>query len=139
MPTFFRVIVFAAGAALVAASFWLRAMNARAQSWSATRGRILKCELPPDPHDAGSSVELSYQYKVGARTFTSSRVAFAAFRNDANSKAALVARFPSGSEVEVFYDPRNPSNAVLLREPSNLWLWVTTTGAAFVGVATLVP
>lgn len=139
MPFAFRVIVALLGGFAIAASLWLRRANARAQSWPSVRGRVVKSGLRPDPNDAGSSVEVHYEYKLGARSYVSSRIGFAVFRDDAPAKERLIARFPLGAEVEVFYDPANPSSSVLLREPSLLWLGASATGLVAIGFSVLAP
>jgi hypothetical protein len=139
MPLSLRFVVALLGALAIVASLWLRRANARAQGWPSIRGRVIRSDLRADPHDAGSSVEVHYEYALGARSYVSSRLGFAAFRDDAPAKERLLARFPLGAEVEVFYDPSDPSRCVLLREPSLLWLGACATGLLLIGVAVLAP
>jgi Protein of unknown function (DUF3592) len=139
MPFLMRVVAVVFGAAAIAAAFWLRHMNARAQAWPSTSGRIVKSILVPDPHDAGSSVEITYQFKVGDRDFTSDRVSYTAMRNDLWAKERLVARYPAGSVADVFYDPANPKHSVLIRGDSSTWLWLVATGVVFVATGAFAP
>ena len=139
MPTLMRIIAMAFGVGAVGASLWLRAMNARAQVWPTALGQVIRSGLRPDPHDAGSSVDVAYRFSVGAKSFTSERIAFAALSDSLAAKERLVARFPAGSEVEVFYDPLDPENSVLIREPSSLWQWAAATGVAFVAIGAFAP
>lgn len=123
----------------MAASLWLRMMNARAQAWPSTLGRVIKSELVPDPHDNETNVAVIYEFTVGGRTFTSTRIAFAGMRNDSQSQANLIARFPVGSEVDVYFDPINPTSSALIRSPSNLWQWGVATSLLLAAVAILAP
>ena len=139
MPMLMRLVFAALGLAALAASLWLRQMNRKAASWPTTTGTILSSGLEADPHDAGSVVEITYQYSVAGRKYTASRIAYTATSDSRPAKERLVSEYPAGRVVEVYYDPAHPASAALQRDPSALWLGVAATGAAFVAIAVLVP
>jgi Protein of unknown function (DUF3592) len=139
MPLALRIVFIVLGSGAVAASAWLRAMNTRAQNWPSTRGRILRSALRSDPHDAGSRVEVEYEFSVQGRKYKSSNLAYAAMPDDAGSKERLVAQYPVGAEVDVFHDAKDPKTSVLLRPRSSSWYWLAATGAAFVLIGVAVP
>jgi hypothetical protein len=139
MPLLMRIIFVLFGVGAIAVSLWLRHMNSRAQSWLNTRARILSSAVVSDPHDSERSVEISYQFTVGAREFTSRCVSFSPLRNDPKSQGQLIAQFPAGGLVEAFYDPSNPERSVLIRGDSRSWLWGPVVGIVFIAIATLAP
>ena len=134
-----RIIFALFGVDAIAVSLWLRHMNVRAQSWLSARARIVSSTVVSDPHDSERSVEITYQFTVGEREFTSRCVSFSPLRNDPKSQEQLVAQFPAGGLVEAFYDPSNPKRSVLLRGDSRAWLWGPVVSVVFIAIATLAP
>ena len=58
--------------------------------------------------------DVSYQYAVGGRNFSGTRIRFADTTGSRrNAQENLIKPYPVGREVEVFYDPQNPRDAVL--------------------------
>ena len=58
--------------------------------------------------------EVSYKYVVNQRTFSGTRIRFADTTGSSKSRQEnLIKPYPAGKEVEVFYDPKNPAEAVL--------------------------
>jgi hypothetical protein len=63
----------------------------------------------------------TYQYVAGGQVYRGSRIAF--YRRCTGSCAQeLVARHPAGSQVQVYYDPARPAEAVMDRSLRALWL-----------------
>ena len=62
-----------------------------------------------------------YEYVVGGQTLTNNRVSIGEDLGD-SEVAEQVARYPVGKAVTVYYNPRNPKEAVLERDvPTKLW------------------
>jgi hypothetical protein len=60
-----------------------------------------------------------YEYVVGGRTYTCDRVSFGDHSSsDAARAQAIVKRYPKGRKVTAYYDPEDPSLAVLERGTS---------------------
>jgi Protein of unknown function (DUF3592) len=137
MPFAMRVVFALFGVAAIAVSLWLRRMSIRARSWPSTSAKIIRSALVSDPHDSGSSVEISYQFSVEGRHFDSRCISFSPLPSSPQSQAQLVARFPVGTLVDAYFDPKNPDRSVLLRDESNTWLWGPLVGAVFIAIATL--
>jgi Protein of unknown function (DUF3592) len=92
--------------------------------WSKASGKIVAATvsrpqvIASDDNDDDNTVEIRYRYRVGDKDFESTRVKFGG--HAAMSQIAadqLVARYPQGAGVDVYYDPKTPSHAVL--EPGN--------------------
>ncbi len=131
MPLLLRVAFVLIGLFAIGTSFWLQHMNSKAASWPATDGEITWSALVDDPHDAGTWVEISYRYAVGGRTYSSSQVSYGLMSSALHAKKRLVAAYPVGKRVSVYYDPDNPAAAVLRREENSRWLLLAATGTFF--------
>lgn len=139
MPLSMRIVFVLLGLGAVAVSLWLRQMHLRAQAWHRVTARIVRSERVADAQDADSSVVITYQFKVGEREFTSSRISFSLMPNGAKSQQRLVARFAPGSVVDAYYDPSDPRRCVLIREATVPWLWGPAVGVVFIALAVLAP
>ena len=110
-------------------AFWLQYMNCKAASWPAADGVIIKSEL--DDLDGDASVRITYRYTVNGRNFESSQFSFTAVANDLPAKKRRVAQYPVGQRVPVYYDPQNPTTAVLERGA----VGILATGLIFIVAA----
>lgn len=100
--------------------------------WPSTAGQIIKREQATKSVGFEQAY-LEYRYQVGSRWFSSSKVSF--YRRSkwsSNEWNALVGSFPPSGSVPVFYNPKEPSLAVLEPGGSNLGNF------AFLGVQLLV-
>jgi hypothetical protein len=124
---------------LLGGAFALVAVSTRRQGricaqWPVAAGRILQShevvrlvEVEDDRHDRGPrhrdeeffGANLSYTYEVDGREYRSTRIYPGRPVLDGNPKsaAAIIAKYPAGALVSVFYNPANPAQAVL--EPLN--------------------
>ena len=60
---------------------------------------------------------VQYEYQVGGQNYQGNRLAFQEKGYNSHKKAfKLVAAYPAGNPVSVYYDPANPQNAVLERK-----------------------
>lgn len=95
-------------------------------NWPTTTGRVLESRVL---HSSGTQfgsrggrmyeAYVKYAYEALGQTFESSRVAFGSVSTSWSSPAErTVAQYPAGSQVQVFFDPDHPSEAVLQQESS---------------------
>ena len=121
------VIIFIAGVAWLA--FTVKGIQSaqESESWLSAEGMIETTWVDEDRRtDADGDWEdyyephLRYSYSVDGAKFSSEKVDFGNQPSYSNrSKAnSYLADYSSGAEVEVFYDPAAPGEAVLLREAS---------------------
>lgn len=92
----------------------------RAAGWPSTMGRIVRSRDEEQRHtNEGDQVTVTkvavveYEFTVAGRTWRGNRVSLG---ESANTDATLE-RYPVGTIVEVFYDPADPRNCVLERDP----------------------
>lgn len=115
------------GAILLTAIIKWRQVEA-ARTWQAVSGRIVKSEAEArqvSKTRLDSTVENSevrnfaavrYAFNVGDAKFRGNRVSFAADTGNGGI-AETLGRYPPGAEVTVYYDPSNPEDCVLERDP----------------------
>ena len=109
----------------------LRAASASAR-WPTARGLILQSRLREERSAVGrrTRAQIDYRYRVGPVTYASTRVAFAT--GPAQTSSQVVRRYPTGSEVTVYYKKGAPGISVL--EPGGS---ILTMGLAFYGFSAL--
>jgi hypothetical protein len=129
-------IILAIGA--IALGLWTRQMSLKVASWPQIEGKIIASTLEQDPHDADSSPRIVYQYEIDGRRYEGSQITYAGTSNSVDAKQALVARYPVGRCVNVYYNPEAPQSAVLENEPSSIWLGLVVTGIVFFIVGVIV-
>ncbi|MGH2509970.1 MAG: DUF3592 domain-containing protein [Ktedonobacteraceae bacterium] len=74
------------------------------------------------------STTLRYQYSVDGKSFDATRVRFPDW-----TKSSDIYRMPQGTDLNVYYDPQNPSSSCLVRGvDTGLVGWTNTGGIAFI-------
>ncbi|MFO1076244.1 MAG: DUF3592 domain-containing protein [Planctomycetota bacterium] len=94
----------------------------RSRHWAATRGTVERAVLTRmrTRRVTTEGARIAYAFVVDGRTYTSMRCRFAATLGGPDGvllsqSKELLARFPAGAEVEVFYDPADPERSTLDR------------------------
>jgi hypothetical protein len=102
---------------------WSVLQNARvSESWPTTSGEVLSANVRIDDDDDGTSYfgDVTYSYAVDDFRYTSDSVSFGQYGSSNRDHAeGIVARYPVGSQVTVYYDPEDVETAVL--EPGVTW------------------
>lgn len=104
-----------------------RKMNA-VQSWSTTMGTVTSSYLERrrSSNNSGSTNYpiVHYSYQVGGQSYQNTKIA-PGMQVGGTGAGKVVERYPAGAQVMVFYDPQNPSDAVLERKAHAQWiLWL---------------
>lgn len=87
--------------------------------WARTKGTIIASEAAAegshtDDDDSDCTAAVRYRYTVGGKTYESDRITFGDRAHTTRLLAQqIVARYPVGAQVDVFYNPKRPSSAVL--------------------------
>jgi len=96
-----------------------------ARSWPETPCEILQSKVGTHSSKDGStySVDIEYRYRVDDREYQSDRYSILGGSSSGRSgKEEVVARYPQGSQAVCFVNPKDPTDALLSREASLLWL-----------------
>jgi len=93
------------------------------RDWPSVPGVITRSAVATKRSDGKTmySFDVVYRYQVEGRELTCNSVFFGGNTSSSNSSAAykVTGRYPEGAEVDVYYEPENPANAVL--EPGTRW------------------
>lgn len=133
----FAAIFFVAGGA---ASWWGWGIlqNARvSENWPETAGEITYSSVNESRDEDGTTyhADVEFTYVVDDRRYTSDTVSFGQYGSSNRRHAAgIVARYPVGTQVSVYYDPVLPDTAVL--EPGVTWSSYFVLGLGLVFVCT---
>ena len=117
------IFLSAAGLAALWGGFELRDRAQRMTAWPSVRGRVTGSTLVPDdtPMEDGSTAyypQISYEYVVGGHEYRGQRRSLVNVGGSGLNRGMgerVLARYPVGSEVVVFYDPQDPKEAILER------------------------
>ena len=118
----FTGIIF--GAVGIAVTLWgvVVLKNAKASaSWSSVQGEVTESRVVSDTKRKSDGrretyyrANVIYRYEIETTEYTCNKVSFGEVSTDRTSLAhEVVKRYPTGKEVQVYYDPKNPEKAVL--------------------------
>ena len=103
--------------------FFMRRRMAVVSQWPSTMGTVVNSYLERRSSSDGSTnyPVVQYSYQVGGQMYQSSKLAPGP-EVGGTGAGTVVARYPAGAQVLVFYDPQKPSDAVLERKAPAQWL-----------------
>lgn len=112
---------------------WSRARKSKA--WAATDGHIEESKITwagvrgPRAHPV-----VAYRYQVNGESYLGTRIDFSFARIYYTPEAeAILAGYPAGAQVTVYYDPHDPAESTLEQRHSNI------AGGVMVGLLLLLP
>ena len=104
--------------------YFMRRKMAAVSQWPSTMGTVMASSIEwRSSSDSGSTAYpvVQYSYQVNGQAYQSSKLAPGPEMGGTGAQK-VVARYPSGAQVLVFYNPQNPSEAVLERKAPAQWL-----------------
>jgi hypothetical protein len=104
--------------------FFMRRKMAAVSQWPSTMGTVNSSYLERRSSSESGSTNypvVQYAYQVGGQAYQNSKLAPGP-EVGGTGAGKVVARYPVGAQVMVFYNPQNPSDAVLERKAPALWL-----------------
>ena len=130
------IICLSVGGAIGAFFIWTIFRRSSINKWSVTYGTVLDSRL----NQTADSFEpyVKYSYEVGGKNYTNDRFyAVNYLSEDEKYSEKLIAPYSAGKSVPVYFNPQNPSDAVLEKRSTLfidiLWM-VVTMCFIFVGV-----
>ena len=108
--------------------FSTRRKMAAVSQWPSTMGTVLMSTLERRrSSDNGGYTNypvVQYSYQVGGQMYQGMKLAPGP-EVGGSGAGSVVARYPAGAQVMVFYNPQDPSDAVLERKASAQWvMWL---------------
>jgi len=133
-----RTLLILLGLGLVALAIHLHFVASTSEEWSSTTGVVVASYIrrtgAGNAGEAGDTTTYSpvvkYEYRIGSDPYAGSRIGFGDFFYNWYSSKRRVDAFPKGSNVTVYFDPQDPSNAVLDRTYPSVAI-AMLTGIAF--------
>lgn len=104
--------------------FFMRRKMAAVSQWPSTMGTVLMSNLEARHSSDGGWTNypaVQYSYQAGGQAYQGNRIAPGP-EVGGSGAGKVVGRYPAGAQVMVFYNPQNPSDAVLERKAPAQWL-----------------
>lgn len=106
--------------------FFMRRKMATVSQWPSTMGTVISSGIDRRSSSDGYTdyPSVQYSYQVDGRPYQGTKIA-PGMEVGGTGAGKVVARYPAGAQVMVFYNPQNPSDAVIERKAPAQWLmWV---------------
>jgi hypothetical protein len=107
--------------------FFMRRRMAAVSQWPSTMGTVHASFLERRSSSEGGSTNypvIQYSYQVGGQAYQGMKIAPGP-EVGGTGAGKVVARYPAGAQVMVFYNPQNPSDAVLeTKAPAQWIMWL---------------
>ena len=108
--------------------FFMRRKMAAVSQWPSTMGTVIRSYLErrSSSDDSGSTnyPVVQYSYQVAGQSYQSTKLTPGP-EVGGSGAGKVVARYPAGAQVMVFYNPQNHSEAVLERKAAAQWvMWL---------------
>jgi hypothetical protein len=130
------LIIGSAGIVLIAALWPTLRRTWRTRRWRSAAATILESWLDDgggDPKDRRAKVCARYRYTAGGTTFVGERLAFTSpVHRSAIGAERHLKRLTPGKRIEIWYDPANPTDAVIERAVSRTHYLVAAIALYFV-------
>ena len=116
-------VLFILNAIFLGIIFFMRRRMATVSQWPSTMGTVMMSRIEQRSSDDGYTdyPVVQYSYQIGGQAYQSMKLAPGPEVGGTGARKA-VAKYPAGAQVMVFYDPQNPSDAVLERKAPAQWL-----------------
>lgn len=121
---------------------WKTTQLRHAASWLSTHARIVRSQPRTEHRRRGGEAtqivtvpDIEYEFRLGDRVVRGTRIGI----GETNDTKAVLNHYPVGATVPVYYDPKDPTNAVLERDPPLpvLWLYLIAAAVLAAGFAAL--
>ena len=117
-------VLFILNAVFLTIIFFMRRRMATVSQWPSTMGSVIASRLEQRSSSEGGYTNypvVQYSYQVGGQAYQSYKLAPGPVVGGTGA-GKVVARYPVGAQVMVFYNPQNPSDAVLETKAPAQWL-----------------
>lgn len=107
--------------------FFMRRKMAAVSQWPSTMGAVMMSTIEQRHSSEGGYTDypvVQYSYQIGGQAYQSMKLAPGPDVGGSGARK-VVGRYPVGAQVMVFYNPQNPSDAVLERKAPAQWvMWL---------------
>lgn len=123
--------------------YFMRKKMAVVSQWPSTMGTVIMSTIEQRHSSEGGYTDypvVQYSYQIAGQGYQSMKLAPGPEVGGSGARK-VVAKYPAGAQVMVFYNPQNPFEAVLERKaPAQwlMWLLLVIFDCALCGVAPLI-
>ena len=96
-----------------------------AKAWPAVAAKVISSDVVSHHSDDGTtySIDIVYEYVINDQTFRSNRYDFISGSSSGyDGKRAIVRKHPAGKRINVFVNPADPTDAVIVRDMTSGFL-----------------
>jgi hypothetical protein len=117
------IVLFILNIVFLTIIFFMRRRMATVSQWPAAMGNVIMSTVERRSSEDGYTdyPVVQYSYQVGGQAYQSYKLAPGPEMGGTGARK-VIAKYPAGAQVMVFYDPRNPAEAVLERKAPAQWL-----------------
>lgn len=104
--------------------FFMRRRMAVVSQWPSTMGTVIASRIEQRSSSEGGYTDypvVQYSYQIGGQPYQGTKLAPGPEVGGTGARK-VVGRYPAGAQVMVFYNPQDPSDAVLERKAPAQWL-----------------
>jgi hypothetical protein len=104
--------------------FFMRRKMAQVSQWPSVMGTVITSGIEQRHSSEGGYTDypvVQYSYQISGQAYQGYKLAPGPEMGGSGARK-VVARYPSGAQVMVFYNPQNPSDAVLEKKAPAQWL-----------------
>jgi len=120
-------VLFILNAIFLAVIYFMRKKMAEVSQWPSTMGNVVMSTIERRSDSEGGHTDypvVQYSFQVNGQAYQSTKRAPGPEVGGTGARG-VVAKYPAGAQVMVFYNPQNPSDAVLERKAPALWvMWL---------------
>ena len=125
-PSLFSLVFVIIGAVILRYAMTTAEKARQSESWPSTEGEIAHSAILYQTDTTATSngvatykADVAYRYKVNGANYSSSKVALLDLASSSGrGQQSIVQRYPDKSKVDVYYNPADPSEAIL--EPGSV-------------------
>ena len=117
-------VLFLLNAIFLTILFFMRRRMATVSQWPSTLGTVLMSRIEQRSSSEGGYTDypvVQYSYQINGQAYQSAKLAPGP-EVGGSGAGKIVARYPAGAQVMVFYNPQNFSDTVLERKAPAQWL-----------------
>jgi hypothetical protein len=128
------------GIAFTGIGWYMRGLEAEVQAYVPTKGTVISSQVASEQKRSSSRSrkgrsssrmtthywpEVSYQYTVNGKQYSGSKVAYMRSTSSSSGWAnSVVSKHPKGKQCTVYYDAKDPSKSVLLKDVGGFAGWM---------------
>jgi len=126
-----QLIFILIGVFLLGVGIYMRKKSTEAKSWPSTNGVIIESEARIVPGISGLSLTVRYMYRINDIDYENNKISWAGHSGSDKAARDLEKKYLVNKSVCVYYNPKDPSDAVLENNTNNIWIYAVRTGIIF--------